>query len=163
MRGDAEVYAGAALLGALSGLRSMAAPVAIAQLSHSRGFRNLKGPLALVAKPPFAITSRLLVGAELVADKLPFAPNRTAVGPLLGRAVTGGIAGAVLFSTRKRSALVGSLLGAAAAIGAAYGAFALRKQAVRNLRIPDAVVALAEDAIVGAAGLALVSRLRRNA
>lgn len=140
----------------------MAAPVAIAQLAQSRRFRKLKGSLAFVAKPPFVTTSKLLMAAELVADKLPFAPNRTAVGPLLGRAVAGGIAGAVVFCVRKRPALVGSLLGAAAAVGAAYGAFALRKQAARKLNIPDTVVALAEDAIVGAVGLALVSRLKRN-
>jgi uncharacterized membrane protein len=96
----------------------------------------------------------------LVADKLPVTPNRTAAGPLLGRALAGGIAGGMLFSAHKRSAAAGSLIGAAAALGAAFGAFSLRRRAARKLRVPDLVIALAEDAVVGAIGITLTSRLR---
>jgi uncharacterized membrane protein len=136
---NSQVYAQAALLGALSGMRSMAAPAAI-------------------ARPPFIGPATLLLAAELVFDKLPLAPNRTAAGPLLGRALAGGIAAAMLCSSRKRSAVAGALIGAAAAVGAAYAAHKLRQQITRHLNIPDPLVALLEDAVVASASMAVTSK-----
>jgi hypothetical protein len=63
---------------------------------------------------------------------------------------------------KRRSVLAGALIGATAAMGAAYGAHELRRQAARRLRVPDILVAVAEDALVGVAGAALVSRLSSN-
>jgi uncharacterized membrane protein len=154
-----EVFAGAALLGALAGVRSMAAPAAVAQLSRKGALAGLPGPLAFVAGSRFLTAASVLAVSELVADKLPFTPNRTAAGPLLGRALIGGASGAVICSAKRRSVLAGALIGATAAVGAAYGAYELRRQTVRRLRVPDMVVGLAEDALLGAAGAALVSRL----
>jgi uncharacterized membrane protein len=154
-----EVFAGAALLGALAGMRSMAAPAVVAQLSRKGALAGLPGPLAFVTGSRFLTASSVLAVGELVADKLPFTPNRTAAGPLLGRALMGAASGAVICSSRRRSVLAGAIIGATAALGAAYGAYELRGQAGRRLRVPDMVVALAEDALVGAAGAALVSRL----
>ena len=144
-------------------MRSMAAPVAFAQLSRAGVLDGLTGPLALMTRPGFGAAANMLATAELVADKLPVTPNRTAVGPLLGRAVAGGLAGAGLCSAQKKPVWTGALLGAAAAVGAAYGAYALRKRVVRKFDVSDRVVALAEDAIVGAIGLALVSGLKERA
>ena len=156
---DIEVYAGAALLGALAGMRSMAAPAVLGQLSRRGALDEVAGPLALVTKPGFAAVSGAMALGEFVADKLPFTPNRTAAGPLLGRAFTGGISGAVVCSAKRKSVLLGALIGAAAAVGAAYGAYQLRKQVVASVHLPDAVIALAEDAVVGGLGIALTSRL----
>jgi uncharacterized membrane protein len=154
-----EVYAGAALLGVLAGMRSMAAPAALGQLSRKGALAGVSGPLVLVTHSKFATAASLLAVGELVADKLPFTPNRTAAGPLLGRALTGGFGGAVICSAKRRSVLAGTLIGAAAAVGAAYGAYELRRQAVRRLRLPDAVIALAEDTLAGVTAAALISRL----
>ncbi len=136
---NSGVYAQAAVLGALSGMRSMAAPAAI-------------------AKPPFALTATFFLAAELVADKLPITPNRTAAGPLLGRALAGGIAAAIFCSSRKRNPVAGALIGAAAAVGAAYGAMKLRREITRHLSIPDPLVALMEDAVVATVGMAVASQ-----
>ena len=154
-----EVYAGAALLGALAGMRSMAAPAVLGQLSRKGALTEVTGPLALVTKSKFAPAAGVMAVGEFVADKLPFTPNRTAAGPLLGRALTGGVSGAVIFSANKRAAWAGALIGAAAAVGAAYGAYYLRKEAGKNLKIPDMILGLGEDAIVGSLGAALASRL----
>jgi uncharacterized membrane protein len=155
---DLEVYAGAALLGALAGMRSMSAPAVIGQLSRKGALAEVAGPLAIVVHPRFIpVTGALAVG-ELLADKLPFVPNRTAAGPLLGRALIGGVSGAVICASRRRSAVAGALIGAAAALGAAYAAFEIRRQAGKRLRLPDFVIGLAEDAVVGAAGVALTTR-----
>lgn len=139
----------------------MAAPAVIGQLSRKGALEDVPGPLALVKGGTFIGISAVMAGGELIADKLPMTPNRTAAGPLLGRAFTGAISGAVVCSARKRSLLAGALIGAAAAVGTAYGAYELRKQAGRKLHVPDIFVALAEDAIVGALGVALTSRLSR--
>jgi uncharacterized membrane protein len=153
-----QVFAGAALLGALAGMRSMAAPAALGQLSRKGALAGVTGPLALVTGSKFITTTSLLAAGELVADKLPFTPNRTAAGPLVGRALAGGLSGAVICSANRRSVAAGALIGAAAAVGAAYGAYELRKEAGRHLHLPDAIIALAEDALVAALGAALVSR-----
>jgi uncharacterized membrane protein len=113
---------------------------------------------AAIARPPFAGPVQLLLAAELVFDKLPLAPNRTAAGPLLGRALAGGIAAAMLCSSRKRSVVAGALIGAAAAVGTAYGAYKLRQQITRHLNIPDPLVALLEDAVVASVSMALTSK-----
>ena len=156
---DLEVYTGAALLGGLAGLRSMSAPAVLGQLSRKGALTGVTGPLALVTSSKFGTASSLLAVTELIGDKLPFTPNRTAVGPLVARALAGGLGGAVICSAKKRSVLAGALLGAAAAIGAAYGGYELRKRAGSKLHVPDAVIALAEDALVGAVSIALTSRL----
>jgi uncharacterized membrane protein len=156
---DIEVYAGAALIGAVAGMRSMAAPAVLGQLSRKGALDGVTGALTVVTSPSFPIASGVFALAELVADKLPMAPNRTAAGPLLGRALTGGISGAVICSARKRSAWLGALLGAAAAVGAAYAAYEIRKRVSENLNIPNTLAGLAEDAIVGSLGMALTSRL----
>jgi len=140
----------------------MAAPALVAQLSRKGALAGLPSSLAFVTGPRFLRSASVLAVGELVADKLPFTPNRTAADPLLGRALMGGASGAVICLAKRRSVLAGALIGATAAAGSAYGAYELRRQAVQRLRLPDIVIALAEDAVVGAAGAALVSRLSSN-
>ncbi len=156
---DFETYAGAALIGTLAGMRSMAGPAVVGQLSRSGALDNMTGALTVFNSNRFVLASGVLVAGEWIADKLPMTPNRTDAGPLLGRALTGGLSGAIVYSSRRRSILAGSLIGAAFAVGAAYGAYALRKQLVKKLHLPDIVIALAEDALVGGLGIALTSRL----
>jgi uncharacterized membrane protein len=160
---DWEVYAGAAVIGSLAGIRSMSAPAIVGTLSRKNVLADVGGALAVVSKPRFAPTMSLLAFGELVADKLPIVPNRTSVGPLVGRALTGGVSGAVICASKRQSAWLGALIGASAAIGAAYGAYHLRKRVSKGLHVPDAVVALAEDALVGVVGAQLVSRLSESA
>jgi uncharacterized membrane protein len=159
---DLEVYAGAALLGTLAGLRSMAAPAVLGQLSRKGALTGVTNGLSLVTKPRFATVAQVLAVGELIADKLPVTPNRTAAGPLLGRAFTGGISGAVVCSAKKRSPLLGALIGATAAVGAAYGAYELRKRAGQKLHVSDTFIALTEDVVAGSLGAALASHFGRS-
>ena len=156
---DFEVYAGAALLGALAGMRSMAAPAVLGQLSRKGALDDVADGLSLVTRPSFSSLANVLAAGEFIADKLPVTPNRTAVGPLLGRAFTGGISGAVVCSAKRRSPWIGALVGAAAAVGAAYGAYDLRRRAGPKFHVSDTVVAVAEDVLVGSMGAALTSYL----
>jgi uncharacterized membrane protein len=155
-----EVYAGAALLGAIAGSRSFSAPALVSRAANSGLLPVSSRPLRFLAGPKTAKTIAFLAVGEFIADKLPFVPNRTASGPLIARALSGGLSGAAFASGRKRSRLVGALLGAAGAIGASYGFYELRRRAGKRFGIPDSLVAVAEDAFVAGAGLLIASRLR---
>jgi uncharacterized membrane protein len=90
---------------------------------------------------------------ELVGDKLPKAPGRTSLPPLLGRVVSGAVVGAAVFASEGRRTTTGMALGSTAAIAAAFAGERLRALAVEKTGLPDPVVALAEDATVLLVGL----------
>ena len=114
-------------LGALTGMRSMAGPAALA-LPQGGLLGRMVGVLA---------------AGELAADKTPFVGNRTDAGPLAGRAVIGAIVGGVAAHQGKGNVLAGALVGGAAAFAMAHVAFRLRQ------RLPKGVAGgLIEDAVV---------------
>jgi uncharacterized membrane protein len=142
-------------------MRSLTAPALLSQLAKSGHLLVGHGQIGFLEHPSTANTALALAAAEAVADKLPFMPSRTRPVPLIGRAISGGFTGAAICSSKKRPVWIGAVIGAAAAVGAAYGAYELRRRAVKKLNAPDAVLALAEDAVVAAMGFVAVSRLRR--
>ncbi len=160
---DLDVYAGAAVLGTLTGMRSMSAPAVMGQLSRQGALSGENGHLDYMSGPAFASATSLLALGEWVADKLPVTPNRTAAGPLLGRAIVGGASGAVLCAAKGRSAWGGALIGAATAVGAAFAAYELRKRIKGKLHVPDAFVALAENLVVISLSTAFASRFKTSA
>ncbi len=135
-------------LGAITGLRSMAA---IATLSRAAARDELEGlrdtSLALLGSRTVAILLTLFEVGELVGDKLPTTPSRTSPPPLIGRAACGAVVGAALFVSEGRRAATGALLGAAAAVAAAYAGERLRAQAGQLTGAPDAAIASVEDAV----------------
>lgn len=113
------------------------------------GMRTMLGP-ALVAKGAsdnVKLVFRVLSAGELVGDKLPKTPSRLAPGPLLGRAVSGGAVGYVLCRRAGQSPWLGVALGAGAAVLGAYGGCHARKALGESLHLPDAIVAVGEDAL----------------
>jgi uncharacterized membrane protein len=135
-------------LGAISGLRSLSGPAFVSRAA-SRGGLNLDGtPLAFLGSRRLSTALLLMELGELAGDKLPVAPSRTALPPLLGRAASGGVVGAAVFVSEGRRATTGAALGASAAIAAAVAGERLRALAVEKSGLPGPVVALAEDAIV---------------
>jgi uncharacterized membrane protein len=146
---DTHVYAGAAIVGVIAGMRSMAAPALVSRL----------GAPGILPVSTGTVTAALAIG-EAIADKLPFMPSRTMPPSLITRAVSGGLSGASLTSSRRRSPFWGAVIGAAAAVGATYAAYEFRQRAGKRLNVPDFVVALAEDAVVAAAAACLLSRFR---
>ena len=154
-----QAYAGATLAGAVAGMRSMTAPALVSHLVKTvpvPGGNALASLIDHAATPK--VTAALAIG-EIVADKLPFIPRRTQTGPLVGRALTGGLSGAAIARSRHASPLLGALLGGAAAVGMTYAAYHLRKKITGSLHLPDTVVALAEDAIAVGVGYAALRRL----
>jgi len=157
---DAQVYASAALIGTVAGMRSMAAPAAVSRLSQP-GTPGSSG-LDIASCPAVANAFGVFAAAEAIADKLPFMPNRTETFSVVARACSGGISGAVLCSSRRRSAWFGALLGAAAAIGTTYAAYELRRRAKKALHVPDALIAVAEDSLAASTACLVLSRLQAS-
>jgi uncharacterized membrane protein len=137
----------------------MSAPAVVSQLSKS-GLIPEQSPLAWLHHPGVSKTLAVLATGELIADKLPFIPARITPGPLTARAITGGLSGAAIFSAKKRSWWVGALIGAAAAVGASFGAYKLRKRITEEYKIPGFVVGIAEDAFAAGCGYLVLSSLK---
>jgi uncharacterized membrane protein len=143
-------------IGIVAGLRSLTAPAVVAWGAHL-SWLNLQGsPLAFMGSTTtVAILSVLAIG-ELVADKLPMIPKRTAPAPLLARIITGGLCGACLCAGAGKSLLAGTLLGGIGGVIGAFLGYGIRRRL--DLHIKDLVVAVCEDLVAVGLALFLVSR-----
>jgi uncharacterized membrane protein len=148
-------------LGVVAGLRSMTAPAAVAWAARL-GWLHLEGTaLSFLGTPWLAYLLTVFMLAELVADKLPRTPPRTMVGPFLGRILLGGLAGAALALGFGNSLILGAVLGGLGGIAGTLGGYRARTALVRALRVPDYVVAMAEDCVAVGGALLVVSPLLR--
>jgi len=143
-------------IGIVAGLRSLTAPAVVAWGAHL-SWLNLHGSaLAFMGSTPaVAILSVLAIG-ELIADKLPMIPKRTAPAPLMARVVTGGLCGACLCAAVGKSLLAGTLLGGIGGIVGAFLGYGIRRRL--DLHIKDLVVAVCEDLVAVGLALFFVSR-----
>jgi uncharacterized membrane protein len=88
----------------------------------------------------------------LVADKLPFTPNRTTAPQLVARVLSGAVVGATLALANKQNKFAGALLGGLAAAASTYLFYSLRKESGQATGLPDVGIALLEDALALAGG-----------
>jgi uncharacterized membrane protein len=145
------------LIGFFAGLRSLTAPAATAWAVHL-GWMKLQGALALIGSIPAVAIFTLLAVVELVADKLPKTPSRTAPLGLSARIVTGGLTGACVAAAGGEGALLGALFGAVGGVVGCFGGYQARTRLVRALGTRDINVALLEDLAAIAGSLWIVSR-----
>jgi uncharacterized membrane protein len=148
----------ALLIGVLAGLRSLTAPAAVAWATYL-GWLKIDGPLELFGHTASVAVFTVLAVAELVADKLPKTPARTAPLGLGARLVTGALSGAAVAVAGGHTAILGAVLGAAGGIVGAFGGYQARTRLVKALGTRDIVVALVEDAIAIAGSMLVVSRV----
>lgn len=141
-------------LAGISGLRSMSGPALLARAVR-RGDAALDLP-ALNSARVSNLLSLLAVG-EMIADKTPFVPPRTSAPSLLGRAFSGALVGAELFSSEGRRRNSGAILGALSALATAYAGEKLRSEGARK-GIPDPLLATLEDRLVLSLGTRLLRR-----
>jgi uncharacterized membrane protein len=145
-------------IGIVTGLRSLTPPAVVAWAAHL-GWLNLHdSPLAFMGSTTAVAIFSLLAVGELVADKLPKTPKRTAVAPLLARIVTGGLCGACLCAAAGKSLFAGALLGGIGGVIGAFIGYEIRSHLVSNLHIKDFFVAICEDLVAIALAFFLVSR-----
>jgi uncharacterized membrane protein len=145
--------AGAVMLGAVAGLRTQLPLALLARAANAGRFAANAGPPLALLRSPWAerLTAFSAIG-ELIADKLPMTPSRLDPGPLAGRFLFGGLAGAAVMASRAQSPLPGALLGAAGAgIGAVCG-YHLRRRLGEVTSLPDPLFGLLEDGVAIALG-----------
>ena len=143
-------------LGAIAGVRSMAAPAALSRAVERGAVGNLEEtPFAALGSQGVSGALLLFEIGEMFVDKLPVAPSRTSPPPLFGRAVSGAFVGSALFVSGERRAVAGGVLGAVSALMGAYAGERLRLLGTQKLGVPDTLLALLEDGVVlfGAARL----------
>jgi uncharacterized membrane protein len=155
----AVLYLGCFAIGIIAGLRSLTAP-ALVSWAVRLGWLDLTGSrLSFLGSGTATIILSLLALGELVADKLPKTPNRTDLGPLVFRMITGGFSGLVVCGSAHQSLLIGAILGVLGSIAGTFAGFGIRHRLVRDFGLPDFAVALAEDIIAIGGGLLIVSHL----
>ena len=144
-------------IGFVTGLRSLTGVAAVSWAAYlgwidlqDSTFRWLRSGVAVAV---FTIAAL----AELVADKLPRTPRRTAPGSLVGRFVLGGIAAAALAASVGESLLVGALLGGIGAVIGSFAGYETRRRLVRVFGGKDLPVAAMEDLVTIALAYLVVS------
>jgi uncharacterized membrane protein len=145
------------LIGLFAGLRSVTPPAAVAWAVHL-GWLKLARPLSLIGSLPAVIILSFFAVIEVMADKLPYTPNRTAPQKLLVRIVTGGFAGACVSLGGGRSAYAGAGLGVLGGIVGCFGGYYVRARLVNSLNQSDFTIALIEDLVAIGGSLFIVSR-----
>jgi uncharacterized membrane protein len=147
-------YARAVAFGIVAGMRSQL-PLALLAMAANQGrFAADAGPpLRLLRSRAALLVLGLSAMGELIVDKLPIVPDRIDPGPLTGRVVVGGVAGAALTSERGHPALAGALCGAIGAGMGTEGAYHTRIALGRATSIPDPVWGAIEDALAISLGL----------
>jgi uncharacterized membrane protein len=134
-------------IGFVAGLRSLLAPAVVAWVAHFDLLNLYGSPLGFMgSRAAVAIFSIFAIG-ELVADKLPKTPKRTAFAPLLARIVMGALSGACVFAAAGRSLFTGALLGGTGGVIGAFAGYEIRRRFVNNLHIKDLFVAICEDLV----------------
>jgi uncharacterized membrane protein len=134
------------LIGLPAGARAMT-PLAAVSEAARRGELPAGHGAAWLAHPLVATGAKALAAGEMWGDKLPRAPDRIVAAGVIARIVSGGLAGAAL--APRRHAGLGAVLGASAAVGAAYLTFSARMHAMR--RHGQTPTGLVEDALTVAA------------
>jgi uncharacterized membrane protein len=94
-----------------------------------------------------AVIFTVLAVGEVVADKMPWMPNRTAPGPLAARLLMGGLIGAIVATSLDGDIAEGIFLGVAGALLGSFGGFLVRRELVERQQFEDWQVAMTEDAI----------------
>jgi uncharacterized membrane protein len=134
-------------IGIVAGLRSLLPPAVVAWAANL-GWLNLHGsPLAFMGSRVAVGIFSVLAIAELVADKLPKTPKRTALAPLSARILLGGLSGASLCAAAGKSLIAGTLLGGTGGVIGAFVGYKIRRHLVNRLHIKDFFVALCEDLV----------------
>jgi uncharacterized membrane protein len=150
-------YVCAAGIGAVSGLRSLAGPAIISEAANRKVLDLRRGPFAWLGSGNASRSAALLAVGELIADKLPFTPDRTNPPSLVFRAISGAVCGyAICGRGRSRQQKwMSAVVGASAALASSWAGLEYR----RRVKLPPLLAAVVEDAVAVGAGAAVVAAI----
>ncbi|MDX5422258.1 MAG: DUF4126 family protein [Hymenobacteraceae bacterium] len=144
----------AVALGALAGMRSMAAPALLSHYLSKHPSSNLNGtPMRFMQYPQVSTATKIMAASEMTGDKMPGIPDRISPAALAGRTASGALVAATLFKAHQDRMVTGALIGATAAVAATFGSFYLRKALAQNTMVKDSVLGMLEDFLVIRSGL----------
>jgi uncharacterized membrane protein len=144
-------------IGAIAGLRSLTAPALVSRAACGKSLKLRNNGLNFLKSKRTATIFAVAGAGELIADKLPFIPNRTAPGPLAVRIASGALCAAAIYSAHRKSVVRGAILGGLGALGGTFGGYQARRLIRTRLHVPDPVIAVAEDALAIGAGTRIAS------
>jgi uncharacterized membrane protein len=151
------VLALALCIGLINGLRSFAAPAVVAWAAHLRWIDLRHSYFAFLGSTAAACVLTALALGELVVDKLPGTPNRTAAVGLTAHIAMGALSGAALCIAGAQSAALGAVLGGIGALVGAFAGYKARTGLVRTFKTPDYIIAVLEDLVAVAGAFLIVS------
>jgi len=146
------------LIGFFGGLRALTAPAATAWAVYL-GWLKIERPLSLIGSFPAVAIFTLLAGVELVADKLPQTPSRTAPPGLIARIVMGALTGACVAAGGAQGVFLGILLGAVGGVAGCFLGYQARTGLVKALHTRDIYIALVEDLVAVVGSLWVLSQV----
>jgi uncharacterized membrane protein len=146
------------LIGLVAGMRSLTPVAAISWAAQRSPQSNNTHWPRLLSSPRVSKVAFALAAAELLGDKMPSAPDRIITPGILARIATGALAGMAVAPPKRQR--MGAVLGAAAAVGAAYVSFGIRQRAIRSRG--QISTGLIEDALAVGAALLLSFSGQRN-
>ncbi|MCC9135244.1 DUF4126 family protein [Pontibacter silvestris] len=149
-------YLKALSIGAVAGMRSLAAPAMLSNALVQSSSSALEGsPLKYMQYSNVASILKVISAAEMAGDKVPSAPDRIMPSALSIRGLSGAFVGAVVFKAKNDAFWKGALVGATGAVAASYAAFYIRKYLTQKTGVADPVFGAIEDALVVKAGASL--------
>jgi uncharacterized membrane protein/uncharacterized protein (UPF0548 family) len=146
--------------GVLAGMRTFSAPALLSHQLSRAPVEAPKGRAHVLASRRASRVLAVLAVSEMAADKTPWIPARISPPALVGRALSGALAGAAVAAPHRRMSAGRALLGAVAAVASSFAFYKLRQLATRRLGIPNGVAGLMEDALVAALGGRLLAAMR---
>jgi uncharacterized membrane protein len=150
-------------LGAVAGMRSLAAPAILSRQASSggtwaNGLDLNRTPFDWMGKRFYSILLGILAAGELGGGKSNSAPPQTRPLSLALRAGSGALAGAAVFAGEDEPPLTGALLGAGAALIFTFAFHWARQKLAQNSRFSPRAMGLGEDLLVGLLGSGLLKR-----
>ncbi|TCD22326.1 DUF4126 family protein [Pseudomonas sp. IC_126] len=153
---SSNLFWGALALGLVTGMRSTLAPtMASRALAAHDDIDEADEPARTLASHRAQQFLMPMAAAELLGDKMPFAPDRTILPSMMFRALSGGVTAAALAGARLEPIWLPALIGATAALVASEVGLNLRKP-YQSHSLMNAALGLAEDCValsIGSAGL----------
>lgn len=142
-------------------MRALSAPALLShKLVRTVPTKQPTKPIHYLAQSRVSIALKVLAGAELIGDKVPHGPKRTSPPQFITRISSGATCGAFVSEVEGQSAPLGVLIGGIGAVAGTLLFYNLRTWLDHDLGIPDAVGALAEDALVIGVGWQIANSIQ---
>ncbi len=153
-------------LGAIAGMRSLAAPAILSRQAArggtwGNGLDFDRTGFQWLGRPFYSIVLGLLAAGEASGDKIKGVPARTHPISLAVRAAAGALVGGAIFAGEDEPPALGAIFGAGAAITMTFLAYFLRQKIAESGRLNDRALGLGEDLLVAALGACLLRKSSR--